>query len=565
MSVDIQLLGPPQLKVDGTPRRLKGRKSWGLLTSLLLESNPTRRELAQRLFTDTDDPMATLRWHLLQVRRAIDPVAIVEDGGRLAVRGETKVDVIDVLNASVAVEDVSAVCRGDLLEGMSFHEVPSFDLWISLQRNRVSAAVGDMLRWAATMLARRSPSEALALLERALLDDPFNDSIHELAVDIYAAQGNAAAAEAYIDRVTQLYEQELGVELPASITRPLQRATAAPSVPRLDSETSARALMKVVEARLEANDYERAMDAARRAASNAADSGDRRLQSRALLTLARTLIHSLPGRDHESLGLLGRALQLANEEDDPTLLSDIEREIGFVALIDGRYGAAEAGFTRSIRWAGIAGDEALQAKARTFRAMCSSDRNDYVAAEDDFLRSLEELSPGAHRGLRGYTRAGLARVLLRTGRVAQARSAATVAVEECDSGGWHGSAPWPMAQLGESLLLEGDVDGATRTFQNAFAFACEYSDSCWEGISLRGMALCAGAGGRKQEARDVLDEALVRAQRNSDTWKWAVASILTDLVEMEEGTVAEHLTEGRRIALGGPMPDLVERLKKYSH
>ena len=563
MGVDIRLLGPPQIVVDGVPRRLKGRKSWGLLANVLLEPKTTRRELVNRLFADADDPMATLRWHLVQVRRAVEPGQIVETAGHMQFAGDgSRVDAVEVLGGLVPIEEVRTVCRGELLEGMSFHETPAFELWISLQRNRVAAATGDTLRWAATMLARTNPPEALVLVERALLADPFNDSMHELAVDMHLQQSSAAAQE-YVDRVKRLYEQELGAELPASILRPLTSAASSPAAPRLDAETSARALMKVVEARLEANEYERALEVARRAASAAAESGDQLLQARALLTLGRTLIHSIPGRDQESLGVLGRAMQLADEEKNPELLSEIEREIGFVAGIEGRYGAAETALTRSIRWAGIAGDPALQARARTVRAMCSSDRNDYAAAEVDFLRALDELSSQSNRPHRGYARTGLARVLLRTGRVAEARSAATLALEEIESGGWHGTAPWPLAMLGESQLTEGNPAAALESFQRAFAFACEYPDACWESISLRGIALCAASQGDREEARRLLLEAVDRAARTSDTWKWAVAIVLTDLVEIEQGSVAEHVAQGSQIASAGPMPDLVERLQKF--
>ncbi len=264
MGVDIRLLGPPQIVVDGEPRRLKGRKSWGLLATVLLEPNTTRRNLVDRLFADADDPMATLRWHLLQVRRAVEPAGIVETAGHLQLTGDgIRVDAVEVLESLVPMEQVRAVCRGELLEGMSFHETPGFELWISLQRNRVAAAAGDILRWAASMLARANPPEALALVERALLTDPFNDAMHELAVDIHLQQSRAAA-EGYVERVSRLYEQELGAGLPASVLRPLTSIASSPGAPRLDAQTSAQTLMKVVEARLGANDYERAMEVARR-------------------------------------------------------------------------------------------------------------------------------------------------------------------------------------------------------------------------------------------------------------------------------------------------------------
>lgn len=321
--------------------------------------------------------------------------------------------------------------------------------------------------------------------------------------------------------------------------------------------------MKVVEARLAANEYERALEVAKRAAVAAAESGDRQLQARALLTLGRTLIHSLPGRDQESLGVLGRALQLASEDNDPELLAEIEREIGYVALIEGRYGAAETALTRSIRWAKVAGNLTLQAQALTFRAACRSDRNDYNAAEVDFLRAIDALSPQSTRANRGYARAGLARVLLHTDRVGEAHSAATLALEEIQSGGWHGTCAWPLALLGEAQLAEGDCDAATESFQRAFGFACEYPDACWESISLRGIALCAASRGDREEARRLLLQAVDRASGTSDTWRWAVGCVLTDLVEIEQGSIPDHLARARQIASTGPMPDLMERLQKF--
>jgi hypothetical protein len=56
----------------------------------------------------------------------------------------------------------------------------------------------------------------------------------------------------------------------------------------------------------------------------------------------------LRGRDQEALGLLRRAQQLAGTVDHPELLADTEREIGYVGLLEARYGAAEEALQRSI-------------------------------------------------------------------------------------------------------------------------------------------------------------------------------------------------------------------------
>jgi len=83
-------MGRPTLEHDGTSRRLEGHKTWALLTYLLLEPHPpTRRELAERLWAEADDPLGAVRWALSQVRKVIDPPAeIGERDGRIKIDAE---------------------------------------------------------------------------------------------------------------------------------------------------------------------------------------------------------------------------------------------------------------------------------------------------------------------------------------------------------------------------------------------------------------------------------------------------------------------------------------------
>jgi DNA-binding SARP family transcriptional activator len=86
MTIRIQVLGHPLIEVDGKRRRLAGRKPWALLAFLLLESTPpSRRELAERLWPEADDPLRAVRWALLQIRRAIAPALVEEVDGRLRI------------------------------------------------------------------------------------------------------------------------------------------------------------------------------------------------------------------------------------------------------------------------------------------------------------------------------------------------------------------------------------------------------------------------------------------------------------------------------------------------
>ncbi len=566
MTTTIRLLGPPRIDRDGAPVSLGGRKPWALLTCLLLErAGQTRPALAERLCADADDPLGALRWNLLQARRAIKPSEIVEQDGRLSFHATlgTEVDVHVLQDAVVDPGRVEELVGGTLLEGMAFDDAPAFDRWLMLERSRIATATADAIRWAATMLSRTDGARALSLIERGLRADPFDDALHELVVDIHMSRGDRAAADAYIADVQRRYADELDVEIPESILRPVERTLLSPGAPAVPPAVEARALLARAETQLDGADFARALETTRRAAASAAASGDRRLEARALMLLAGALIHTIHGRDHESHGLLARALHVATELEDPVLLAEIERLNGFIGLIDARYGAAETTLTRSMRWAADADDVPLAAKARTFRGMCEDDRGDFARAEDDLRTSLEELTSEEHRGYRGYTRAGLARVLIRTGRIADARAAARVALDEVETGGMHGSAPWALCQLGEAALLDGDRDAAREAFDHSWALALEFADPCWESLSLRGFALCAAREGNREEATRLLSEGLARARRETDTYRWVEASILTDLVELQDGSEPNHIRDAARLALAGPMPDLAERLTPF--
>ena len=72
MSRRVQLLGRP--RIDGAPGGyvMRSRKSWAILTYLLLSDwPPTRTQLAALLFDQTDDPLGAVRWGLAEIRRAL--------------------------------------------------------------------------------------------------------------------------------------------------------------------------------------------------------------------------------------------------------------------------------------------------------------------------------------------------------------------------------------------------------------------------------------------------------------------------------------------------------------
>jgi DNA-binding SARP family transcriptional activator len=560
MTLRVRLLGRPGLEHDGESRRLEGHKPWALLTYLLLEPRaPTRRELADLLWSEADDPLGAVRWSLSQVRKAINPPAeIGERDGRIKIDAEVLVvDAGELLRGEWDEVSIDDLVRGELLEGMSFGEAPTFDTWLQVQRARVATQAADALRWAATVLSHREPDRALALAEHALRSEPFDDGLHELVVEIHSARGDRDRARTYVASLARRYRDELGMEPPASISRPLERPARAAAEPLLRLDVQARALLDIAKVRFWAGDFSSARDIGLRAARQAAESGDRALEARALILGSTTYTSGGLGAAREWTSFLQRALRLANELGDRATAAGIETERGRIAAIEGRYAAAEASFRRARRLAEDTSDTKEAGWARAMLAVCHADRCDYAAAEEELRAALPAL------GWAPYAMGALARVLVRVGNVEEGKAFADAAVTRAEREGLLPPLPWALVQAGDARLAEGDLDGATERFTRALTIAQETKSPSGQSLALRGLGLLARSRDDDARALTLLREALAREEQGLGH-RWIVAAILADLVEVEGGRDKEHVERGLRIALAGPMPDLAERLRHFS-
>lgn len=560
MTLRVRLLGRPGLEHDGESRRLEGHKPWALLTYLLLEPRaPTRRELAELLWSETDDPLGSLRWSLSQVRKAMNPPAeIGERDGRIKIDAEVLVvDAGELLRGEWDETSIDDLVRGELLEGMSFGEAPSFDTWLQVQRARVATSAADALRWAATLLSHREPDRALALAERALRTEPFDDGLHELIVEIHTARGDRERARTYVSGLVRRYRDELAIEPPASISRPLDRPARSAAEPLLRLDVQARALLDIAQLRFAAGDSSSARDIALRAARQAGESGDRALEARALILGSTTYTGGGVGTAREWTSHLQRALRLANELGDRATIAQIETERGRISAIEGRYGSAEASFRRARRLSEAIGDAKEAGWARAMLAVCHTDRGEYAAAEEHVRAALPAL------GWAPRAMGVLARVLVCLGNVEEGMAFADAAVVRAEREGLLPTLPWALVQAGDARLAAADLDGATERFTRALTIAQETKNPSWQALALRGLGLVARSKGDSEHALTLLREALACEDQGQGN-RWIVAAILADLVEVEGGKNKEHVERGLHIALAGPMPDLVERLRRFS-
>ena len=555
----IRLLGSPTLEKDGEPARLEGRKTWALLTYLLLESrSPTRRELVDRLWSDADDPLGAARWALSQVRKSLaGSAAIVEHDGRLVfdATAPVAVDARDLLAGSWQPNDVADLVRGELLESWEFDEAPEFARWLGIQRARLGGAATDALRTAAGLLAPSDPEHAIALAERGLLKDPFDDTLHGLIIETHALRGDLARARAYLESVTQRYRTELGIDAPIALTRALHRSPT--PGPQGASQRAAQldALLQAAFSRGQGGDFAGAAEMANRAARDAAGDGHDALEMRALIEATNYMSWALSGEPREWLAALQRANNIAVALNDRRALADIERERGRIVFLQGSIGAAEAALRRSLALALEIGDEHYVALARMFIGVCETDRCDYASAETDLRAAVN-----GHRKP-AVPMAWLARLLVKMSRYDDASPMAERSIDMMTASAFVVQLALALIQSGEIRLARGDDAGAGERFARAFTVAQEVGDHDWMALALRGLARLDLRDARPQRARQTMRDALGHAT-GPGRYRWVEATVLADLAEIEHGADPGLIERGLRIAEDGPMPDLADRFRR---
>lgn len=526
MSMTIQLLGRPRVvSLSGEPYQCRSRKSWALLTYLLLnERPPTRSQLASMLFAEADDPVRALRWGLSEVRRALGPGGSV-DG-----------DPVLLQLPPGAVVDVTVVTRGawtkavalpglgaELLEGMNVRGAATFDTWLLSAQRHVAAASEAILHEAALgSMAHGALDAAIGFAVRAVAMSPLDENHQALLIRLYRQSGDDDTAAKQLAACTKLFASDLGVipgpAVAAAMRTPVYRQA------EIADDAAIEALVEAGAAAVSAGAIEAGAASLRTAVRLADDSGTTGLRVRSRLVLAETLIHSLRGLDQEGLGALYEADDIARAHDLPDVAAQARTELGYVDFLRARYDRAELWLTDALALAG--GSTSIMAKATAYLGSVDSDRADYPAAIVRLEQAIT-LSIAADEPRRQ------AYALSMLGRVSLLRHDFDAAVQQLDSSielaereHWLSFLPWPQALRGEVQLARRDGAGATGLLQQAFARACRLGDPCWEGMSARGLALVAEATGEPERAFALLADARSRCNRMPDPYVWLDGYIL---------------------------------------
>lgn len=533
MSLAIHLLGPPWVEAGGVDRPSpRGHKPWALLALIVLSEAPLPRErLAGLLFGDVEDPLASLRWNLAELRRLLGPEAKVGgDPVQLELPLDARIDVHTVRSGTwVEALRVPGLGR-ELLEGVQPAAGAAFEAWLLAERRRLAGEASGMLREAANArLATGDAASAVELATRLVTVDDYDEEAHALLIRAHVAAGNQAGARRYLAATIDRFRRELGTEPSATLARAADPLTGTlVSRPGAGTRATAGSLIAAGEAAISAGAIEAGLDTLRRAVADAQDSGDRALAARALTALGEAYIHGGRGRDGEGATALHAALAVAEDIGDGALVSEACRELGYVEMLRARYDRAEVWLTRAIREAPESGPLAA---ALGVSGAVASDRGRTTDAIELLTRSAAEAATLDKPRLTAWACTFLGRTHLLREELPDAREALGQAMDAVRTAGWMTFMPFPQSLLGTVDLAEGRIGEASDAFEAAFALGCQIGDPCWEGMGARGIGLLKIANGERDDGIRWLDDARTRCVRIPDAYLWIMGYCLDSLCE----------------------------------
>ena len=114
-----------------------------------------------------------------------------------------------------------ALCRGQFLEGDD-------DPWVEEQRERFGRRRLELLRLLGDLHLRQGELEpALDAYRLSLAEEPLQEELHRVLLQIYARQGRRDLVRRHFDRFSRLLAEDLGVEPGLEITLEYHRLMAA--------------------------------------------------------------------------------------------------------------------------------------------------------------------------------------------------------------------------------------------------------------------------------------------------------------------------------------------------
>ena len=219
--LEIRVLGPLEVRVDGVPLVVDTRKALAILALLAAERRPfAREELAAMLWPESDDESArgALRRTLSVLRSALGDRWLLVDRSTVTLDAAGTwidlaiVEAADSDTSSAPLREASSVARGPFLSGFSLRDSPDFDDWRATRAVAAERTVARVLdRLASSAEGEGDLPAAVAAATRRLELDSLDEPAQRRLMLLLARSGDRAGAIRQYRACVAGLERELGV------------------------------------------------------------------------------------------------------------------------------------------------------------------------------------------------------------------------------------------------------------------------------------------------------------------------------------------------------------------
>lgn len=253
MTLDIALMGAPEVIVDGRPLEVDTRKAIALLALLALDGGPQPRDrLVDLLWPDStpDRARSSLRRTLSTLRSALGERWVSADRSVIDFDGSDGV-AVDVARFEAIVDDdhghgegdpcercatemarAVAIHRGPFMDGFALRDAPDFEMWVLGHAQRLDRLVARAYtRLASARAADGDYDRAIEAIAARMEVEPLDEQAHRTLMLLHAWNGDRAAAVDAYRSLVDLFDRELGVP-PLEETTELYGAILEEDLPR---------------------------------------------------------------------------------------------------------------------------------------------------------------------------------------------------------------------------------------------------------------------------------------------------------------------------------------------
>jgi DNA-binding SARP family transcriptional activator len=220
VSAWLRVTGTMRLMLDGRETPLSSRKALAILAYLALQPaySESRERVAALLWSDSggEHARAALRQTLKRLKADLGGAGDLLEADRSVLRltAPIGVDILDAIEAAGHGESPALLAGDEAALDRLFADLadldPDFNLWIAVQRERLTAQF--IARLEAAIAAERDDARRLALAEALARVDPTHEGACRAAMQAQLALGDTAQAMRTYERLWQVLDEELDVE-----------------------------------------------------------------------------------------------------------------------------------------------------------------------------------------------------------------------------------------------------------------------------------------------------------------------------------------------------------------